>query len=389
MQSRRSRHPWALFALVLGFAFVHDATADTVTAYKHCEVWRPPGAPAPAPRNCSWHGATFFVKPSGQIGAHEITGTAIWDHNSTQFDRNMHVSIFGIGTNQETARFDTNPPWGSGAQPIPRRSPIYGQFWEASGRIDLPPNLNYMASILSSKMGPGCYTFSGPNIRSVDDSGETCSNWVQPSSTGPDQIPVLVPVVGEKFAGGALWAVQFSLPHPAAKSGFIIQELLMSESGTRSNGQTAARTWHYWEAWPVIQGQQTITDPNSRETVAKFVQDRGGSPPFGQIYQQYCNDIFFKQYALRTKGWAEWRAVAAFYEKTLPQDFVPNNPDTESGNLLSTTASPPFWNGTGLVRRFRLDFDFRRTRTKADITVQGGALTNGTMTSPVQMTTIP
>jgi hypothetical protein len=163
----------------------------------------------------------------------------------------------------------------------------------------------------------------------------------------------------------------------------------MSESGTRSNGQTAARTWHYWEAWPVIQGQQTITDPNSRETVAKFVQDRGGSPPFGQIYQQYCNDIFFKQYALRTKGWAEWRAVAAFYEKTLPQDFVPNNPDTESGNLLSTTASPPFWNGTGLVRRFRLDFDFRRTRTKADITVQGGALTNGTMTSPVQMTTIP
>jgi hypothetical protein len=91
MQSRRSRHPWALFAFVLGFAFVHDATADTVTAYKHCEVWRPPGAPAPAPKNCSWHGASFIVHPSGQVGAHEISATAIWDHNSTQFDRSMWV----------------------------------------------------------------------------------------------------------------------------------------------------------------------------------------------------------------------------------------------------------------------------------------------------------
>jgi hypothetical protein len=387
MQSRSSRYTSSLFAFVLWFAFVPDATADTVTAYKHCEKWKP------VPENCSWHGATFRVRPPARVGAHAILGTAVWDHNSTQFDRNIFVSIRGIGTNQENARFETNPPWGSGAQPIPQPSPI-GEIgsWEAWGRIDLPPNQVYMVSILSSKMGPGCYTISGPRIKKLDTSGETCStNGVPPSVTIPDQIPVLAPdMIAGKFPGGGLWAAQFRLPRPAVNSGYIVQEVRFSESGTRpSGGQPLAASKHYWEAWPVAKGKEEITDPNSLETAATFVKDLTGVTLSEQRYQKYYNDVFANQYAAGSKGRAETRAVAAFYEGTLPQDFVPNNPQTNSGKLLSTTTSPTFWHGTGLMRLFTFEFDFQRARTNADGTLRAGFLPTGTMTSLPPMETAP
>jgi hypothetical protein len=216
---------------------------------------------------------------------------------------------------------------------------------------------------------------------------------VRPPVTDPDQIPVLAPnMLAGKFPGGCLWAVRFRLPRPAANSGFIVQEVLIKENGTRPNGEPGAASRHYWEAWPIAKGHQEITDPNSRQTVAKFVKDLTGKTLSEPRLQQNVNDVFSNHYAAGGKGQAEWRAVAAFYEVTLPKDFVPNNPRTNSGRLLSTTVSPAFWRGTGLARRFTFEFDFQKAKTNADITnanaiLRAGVLPNGTITSDPPMET--
>jgi len=197
-----------------------------------------------------------------------------------------------------------------------------------------------------------------------------------------------------KFPGGCLWAVLFSLPSPAARNGYIIQEVLFSESGTGpSGGKPAAGSKHYWEAWPIAKGDTGITDPNSQETVAKFVKDLTGATLSQAPYQNNYNDIFFNSYLAGSQGRAEWRAVAAFYEVALPKQFIPNNQGTNSGKLLSTTTppnlwQPTFWHGSGLMRVLTFQYNFQKTRTNADAVLQGGHLPNGTMKSKPTMKTL-
>jgi hypothetical protein len=70
------------------------------------------------------------------------------------------------------------------------------------------------------------------------------------------------------------------------------------------------------------------------------------------------NDIFYKQFTTGNKRTYFIYGVAAFYEGTLPGDFIKNNSQTGAAQLLSTTKKPPFWKPGGLQRAVSYEFDF-------------------------------
>lgn len=200
----------------------------------------------------------------------------------------------------------------------------------------------------------------------------------------PRQIPLLqtTPQFGPaKFPGGYIWAVRFQLPTRAVRSGHIIQEIRIVESGTNAAGQQASGTRHYWEAWPVSQGQTTVTVASGSQTVAAFIRSQGGVAPSAAALQVAYNDIFFQTYAAGNRGSREQRGVAAFYEQSLPADFVVGNRQTNAGALPSTTRRPRFWTGQGLFRLVRFRFDFRSSRTTADATLQTASLATGNIST--------
>jgi len=182
-----------------------------------------------------------------------------------------------------------------------------------------------------------------------------------------------------KFPGGYLWAILFRLPVPATNAGYIIQEVLMEESGTTSSGTHATGGNHYWEAWPVSAGQSEITAASARQTIADFITSQGGRPPPGPIFSTPVNDIFFRTFAAGQVGSRTMQASAGFYDDALPSDFVVANPATGAGALPSTTTQPTFWQPKGLFRYLHFEFDFSTSRDPANATLQTATTAVGTI----------
>lgn len=196
------------------------------------------------------------------------------------------------------------------------------------------------------------------------------------------QYPVIqtTPQLGPgKFPGGYLWAVLFRLPVPANADGFIIQEVDISESGTRSGGIAAGIARHYWEAWPVSRGQSEVTAASGLMTVAEFIRSEGGTPPAGGGMTTPFNDFFFRTFAAGNAGTRTMRASAGFYEDRLPADFIAANPATNAGSLPSTVTKPSFWQDNGLFRFLRFQFDFTSSRDPGNATLQTALISVGSI----------
>jgi len=196
------------------------------------------------------------------------------------------------------------------------------------------------------------------------------------------QYPVIqtTPQLGPgKFPGGYVWGVLFRLPAPANADGYIIQELDVSEAGATDTGAAGRNAMHYWEAWPVSRNQTEVADASGRQTLAEFIRSQGGSPPAGAAMATPFNDFFFRTYAAGNSGTRIMRAAAAFYDERLPADFVVGNPKTGAGSLPSTTKQPGFWQGKGLFRYLRFQFDFTAGREPSRATLQTAMMAVGTI----------
>jgi hypothetical protein len=191
---------------------------------------------------------------------------------------------------------------------------------------------------------------------------------------GPAQFP-LPPAQADQFgpqkivsraAGGFVWAVEFRLPAVAARDGFIVQELFQIQTGVTAAGNPRVLQIRFWEAWKVTAGQSTVdATPAFQRTLASFFSSRGGRVPPGSPSKPF-NDFFFIVFPPGNRGSVTFLASAAFYEVSLPPSFVPNNSATGAGILPSTTSLPSFWDGKGLFRALKYDFDFSGTRSPAN-----------------------
>lgn len=172
---------------------------------------------------------------------------------------------------------------------------------------------------------------------------------VQPPSTGQDRESLISGVLPDPQdvnidndgnlridrCGNFTWSVRFSLPQPAAASGYIIQEL----EDRIDEGNGTIDYFHFWEAWPVSQSQRI---PSNR-----------GSASY--------DDTFMWSGVTQGQGRITFTGRARFYEGGLPPDFIFNNPDincTPAANLYCSPNPPPFWTtGTGSPHEADITYD--------------------------------
>jgi hypothetical protein len=161
----------------------------------------------------------------------------------------------------------------------------------------------------------------------------------------------------EEIPFGFIWGVQFHLPEAAKTDGHIIQYIYQNQKGTNSSGKAMNQDLHYWEAWKVMKGSTT---PVESMSVAAAIGKQ--NLPVNSVndykFHRPMNDIFFKQFTSGNKGNYFIYGIAAFYEGTLPGDFIKNNSQTGALQLFSTTKKPPFWQPGGLQRAVNYEFDF-------------------------------
>jgi hypothetical protein len=139
-----------------------------------------------------------------------------------------------------------------------------------------------------------------------------------------------------------LWEVDFELPQPSCKGGWLVQEVHIKENVIEKNGQIRKsdpkKKRHYWEAWKVQPTQKKV-----------------------DLYESFGVDLFHDlkdpnfppdkyQWAPThgTKGSRSWTGKIMFFEDlTLPNDFKPNNNETYAGAVRSTARRPSFWKDDG------------------------------------------
>ncbi len=161
----------------------------------------------------------------------------------------------------------------------------------------------------------------------------------------------------EEIPFGFIWGVQFHLPEPAKSDGHVIQFIYQHQKGTNSNGQSINFDVKYWEAWKILKGSTT---PTESMTVATAIGKQ--NMPVNSVndykFHRPMNDFFYKQFNTGNKGFYYIHGIAAFYEGSLPNDFIRNNAQTGAKQLLSTNKMPPFWQPGGLQRAVSYEFDF-------------------------------
>jgi hypothetical protein len=137
-------------------------------------------------------------------------------------------------------------------------------------------------------------------------------------------------VAGPQFVEGGRggWLIQWQLSIPSIDVGYIIQDMIISDSDGGSV--------HYWEAWRVDPGSTVTTF-----AAAGFRWDDGytysGSLP-------------------GSSGSIIWNGSARFYEGlNLPSTFVPGGAGKPPGMLPATTIDPELptstWRATSPVKR--------------------------------------
>jgi hypothetical protein len=186
------------------------------------------------------------------------------------------------------------------------------------------------------------------------------------------QIPTIEPhQFGPRRVRGAyVWGVQFRLPVPAARDGFIIQEVVQTEDGADASGRRTRFDAHYYEAWPVSLGKVSPTGSGAQQTIAQFMISQGlTTVPSGAEYQLPRNDIFFRTFPQGNVGWRIVRALAGFYEEPLPPDFIVGGVPS-AGALPATLARPSFFEDRGLSRLLWFEYDYSVDRAASNATLR-------------------
>lgn len=146
--------------------------------------------------------------------------------------------------------------------------------------------------------------------------------------------------------GGFDWKVWFNLSAAAGNSGWIIQEVDVTKPKV---------SWHFWEAWEVEKGKKVT-----------IWHDKGLDDNDDRYYTSNA--------PAKSKGTITARGRVKFYEGALPPDFKKNNPSTPAGVLHSTTAKPPFWDGSGTVHDITSEWDDTVSPTATKVEADAGGV---------------
>jgi hypothetical protein len=151
----------------------------------------------------------------------------------------------------------------------------------------------------------------------------------------PTQAPIINTLLCSPLScGGELWEVNFSLPQPAANSGWIVQQL--TANVTMPDGGNTQAQW--WEAYYIAQYNTTTVG----------------------IYQN-PDGTYDDKFALgswpNTSGTQGIQGIAEFYEGTLPSYFVRGAVYGHAGCLRATTTPPDFWTGVGTPHNLTVSWD--------------------------------
>jgi hypothetical protein len=140
------------------------------------------------------------------------------------------------------------------------------------------------------------------------------------------------PTAGE--CGAYSWKVRFSVKNAdATTTGYIVQKVDAKYNRTDCEGTdkpvTGMGTFPFWEAWGVRGGKVFIGDTANEHNADTYSDNSMGDETKGSIV---------------VKGTPEF-----FPDVTLPEHMKANNPDTQAGDLRSSTTDPALTGGTGSI----------------------------------------
>jgi hypothetical protein len=140
------------------------------------------------------------------------------------------------------------------------------------------------------------------------------------------------PAAGD--CGAYTWKVRFSVENAdAATKGYIVQKVNAVYTRKNCDGTdkpvSGVGTFPFWEAWGVREGKVFIGDTANAHNADSYTDSNMGDSTSGSIV---------------VKANAEF-----FPNVTLPADMKANNPDTQAGDLRSSTTDPALSGGTGSI----------------------------------------
>jgi hypothetical protein len=179
----------------------------------------------------------------------------------------------------------------------------------------------------------------------------------------PAQLPTIIEnafLKPQHTGDGFFWGVRFSLPVPAAKDGFVVQQVLYSKwqkviGISPAPSQTLE---NYWEAWPVKKGDSQSRDASTLAQNFAPMQDtldahlKAGEPippALGMRQHDFFADV---NGGLGTEGNILIVATVGFYEEKLPRTFK-RRAVTRAGDLLASWTKPSWWVDRGQFRMLK------------------------------------
>lgn len=172
--------------------------------------------------------------------------------------------------------------------------------------------------------------------------------------------PRLGPLV---FSGGFILGANFALTAPAAKNGWIIQELDVVDVYIDAKREKVERSRHEWAAWPIAAGRREVGDSRGKQTVASYLAGQEIKPPKGLPLEESHNNYFAGFFGKGTRGVRRIRATAGFYDDAIPTWFGFDKLDPAAGRVYGSRRPPPFWTPVGLNRTVQFTWDYRRARS--------------------------
>jgi hypothetical protein len=152
--------------------------------------------------------------------------------------------------------------------------------------------------------------------------------------------------------GNALWPVKYTLPNPAATSGWIIQHVVLDRRELKADGKDRVDPMHdeYWEAFfpRIEQGGRQSGSAASDDQFISYSTERG------------------------TSGKTTWVGKLKFYEGTLPNNFERYN-RPPAGSLPMTRSRPKWWDDTGTDHNLTAKWDCTPGKSTFGMRMQRGS----------------
>jgi hypothetical protein len=166
----------------------------------------------------------------------------------------------------------------------------------------------------------------------------------------PSQLPQINPIFCQpQTCGDTTWQVSFSLPNPAASSGWVIQMV----TDDLSASDNTSRHTQFWEAFYIAAGKTTTS-----------------------LYNGVDDQYNAVKHPSNTTGTETVIGLAKFYEGTLPSDFVYCDASgaEPAGGRRFTYNQPAWWDGTGTPHNLTVMWDCTNGATVRNVqTTPAGA----------------